>query len=296
MRESSVHLKRFKTLWGHEGSLAQAVSQVKEAGFDGIEAPVPETAEAAQAFGETLSADKLLWIQEVCTTGSYVPRRDASIKEHLKDFETKLLSAAKTGLKPEFANVMGGCDAWPIDDSVRFFSEAQNIADRLGIAVSFETHRGRSFFSPWNTVAILEKVPDIDVTCDFSHWAVVSERLPHIEWDCIVRTAQQARHIHSRVGYDQGPQVPHPAAPEYAEALASHQACWEAVWQSQSERGLDNSYMTPEFGTDGYLHLLPFTQAPIADLWSLNRWIGEEELAHFGRWQSSSTSKASRIA
>lgn len=290
-----MQLKRFKTLWGHEGSLAQAVSQVNEAGFDGIEAPVPGTHAEAQAFGETLRANGLLWIQEVCTTGSYVPQRDASIEDHLKDFEAKLSSARQTGLEPEFVNVMGGCDAWPIDDSVRFFSEAQNIADRLGIPVSFETHRGRSFFSPWNTVAILEKVPEIDVTCDFSHWAVVSERLPHIEWDCIERTASQARHIHSRVGYDQGPQVPHPAAPEYAEALASHQACWEAVWQSQLERGLDNTYMTPEFGTDGYLHLLPFTQAPIADLWSLNRWIGEEELAHFERWRTSNA-KTSKIA
>ncbi|PXX89619.1 xylose isomerase [Marinobacter vulgaris] len=290
-----MQLKRFKTLWGHEGSLAQAIDQVNEAGFSGIEAPAPDNREEADAFGKAMSENGLLWIQEVCTTGSYVPRRDATIEEHLKDFETKLCSAEKTGLKPEFVNVMGGCDAWSIDNSVRFFSEAQNIADKLGIPVSFETHRGRSFFSPWNTVAILEKVPEIDVTCDFSHWAVVSERLPHIEWDCIERTASQARHVHARVGYDQGPQVPHPAAPEYAEALVSHQSCWEAVWESQTRRGLDYSAMTPEFGTDGYLHLLPFTQAPIADLWSLNRWIGEEELAHFQRWQSS-PAKTSKIA
>ncbi|KPQ29411.1 MAG: Sugar phosphate isomerase/epimerase [Marinobacter excellens HL-55] len=290
-----MHLKRFKTLWGHEGPLSQAIEQVYEAGFDGIEAPVPDSDTEAALFGETLRENNLLWIQEICTTGSYVPRRDASVDEHLLDFEAKLRSAKITGLKPEFVNVMGGCDAWPIEDSVRFFSEAQNIADKFSIPVSFETHRGRSFFSPWNTVAILDKVPEIDVTCDFSHWAVVCERLPHIEWDCIERTAQQARHIHSRVGYDQGPQVPHPAAPEYAEALASHQACWEAVWQSQLQRGLNYTSMTPEFGTDGYLHLLPYTKAPIADLWSLNRWIGEEEKAHFERWQSSAT-RTSRIA
>ncbi|MEA1081071.1 sugar phosphate isomerase/epimerase [Marinobacter qingdaonensis] len=290
-----MQLKRFKTLWGHEGALQEAISQVIEADFDGIEAPVPETPEDARAFGQALSDNQLLWIQEVCTAGSYVPRRDASIDEHLQDFEAKLLSARKVGITPDFVNVMGGCDAWPIDDSVRFFSEAQNIADRLSIPVSFETHRGRSFFSPWNTVAILERLPDIDITCDFSHWAVVCERLPHIEWDSIERAAQQARHIHSRVGYDQGPQVPHPAAPEYAEALASHQSCWEAVWRAQQERGLAYTTMTPEFGTDGYLHLLPFTQAPIADLWSLNRWIGDEELAHFQRWQAART-QAQKIA
>ncbi len=290
-----MDLRQFKTLWGHEGSLAEAIDQVREAGFSGIEAPVPDAPAEAAVFGETLAANGLLWIQEICTAGSYVPRRHAAITEHLEDFEAKIISASYTGLKPEFVNVMGGCDAWPIDDSVRFFSEAQNIADKHNVPASFETHRGRSFFSPWNTVAILEKVPHIDVTWDFSHWAVVSERLPHIEWDCIVRTAQQARHIHSRVGYDQGPQVPHPAAPEYADALASHQACWEAVWESQIARGLEVTTMTPEFGTDGYLHLLPFTKAPIADLWSLNRWIGEEELAHFQRWQSAAT-KTSKIA
>lgn len=290
-----MRLKRFKTLWGHNGSLTDAVKQVKAADFDGIEAPVPNTPEEAETFGRTLTENGLLWIQEVCTAGSYVPRRDASINDHLNDFEARLKLAETTGLVPEFVNVMGGCDAWPIEDSVRFFTEAQNIADRLNTPVSFETHRGRSFFSPWNTVAILDKVPHIDVTCDFSHWAVVCERLPHIEWESILRTAQQARHIHSRVGYDQGPQVPHPAAPEYAEALASHQACWEAVWQSQAERGLDYTSMTPEFGTDGYLHLLPFTQAPVADLWSVNRWIGEEELAHFDRWHSAAV-KTSKIA
>lgn len=290
-----MQLQRFKTLWGHEHSLDDAVRQVLEAGFDGIEAPVPDSPDQAQAFGEILSRNSLLWIQEICTAGSYVPDRHATVDEHLADFEAKLRNASATGLIPEFVNVMGGCDAWPVEDSVRFFAEAQNIADRLGIAVSFETHRGRSFFSPWNTVAVLERLPEIDVTCDFSHWAVVCERLPHIEWDCIQRTARQARHIHSRVGYDQGPQVPHPAAPEYAEALASHQACWEEVWAAQARRGLNRTTMTPEFGTDGYLHLLPFTQAPVADLWSLNRWIGDEELAHFQRWQASGA-RHSRIA
>ncbi len=279
-----MQLAHFKTLWGHEGPPEEAITLAQEAGFQGIEAPCPADAAERDRFGRLLSDNNLQWIQEVCTAGSYVPRRDATLQEHLADFEQQLVAGKAIGAR--FLNVMGGCDAWPIQDSVAFFAEANNIALKHGVLASFETHRGRSFFSPWNTVAILEQLPDLAVTCDFSHWAVVCERLPDIEWDAVTRVASQAHHIHSRVGYDQGPQVPHPGAPEYQDALQAHQRCWEAVWESQRARGMDVTTMTPEFGTDGYLHLLPYTQAPVADLWSVNRWIAECEMAHFENWNA----------
>lgn len=274
-----MKLQLCKTVWGHTGSLIEAAQLATEAEFNGLEAPVPADESSVEEFADILHASKLFWIQEICTAGSYVPRRHADIAEHLQDFESQLQRGKLIGAR--FANIMGGCDAWEIDDSVRFFSEAQNIADRLGVVCSFETHRGRSFFTPWNTVKILDRLPELKVTCDFSHWAVVCERLMDSEWDAITRVAQQAHHVHGRVGYDQGPQVPHPGAPEYAEALASHQRCWEAVWESQYKRGYSQVTMTPEFGPDGYLHTLPFTGAPIADLWDLNRWIGATEAEHF---------------
>lgn len=42
--------------------------------------------------------------------------------------------------------------------------------------------------------------------------------------------------------------------------------------------------MTPEFGADGYLHHLPFTNVPVADLWSLNVGMGQTEREHFQRF------------
>ncbi|MFZ0468766.1 MAG: hypothetical protein WAL92_07600, partial [Thiogranum sp.] len=75
-----------------------------------------------------------------------------------------------------------------------------------------------------------------------------------------------------------------------AEALASHQRCWEAVWASQNGRGYTQVTMTPEFGPDGYLHTLPFTGAPIADLWDLNCWIGATERRHSERFSTASPS------
>ena len=102
----------------------------------------------------------------------------------------------------------------------------------------------------------------------------------------MLEVARHAQHIHARVGYDQGPQVPHPAAPEYAAALAAHQRCWEAIWTAQREQGLAVTTLTPEFGPDGYLHTLPFTQQPVANLWQVNSWMGKTESLHFQAWSA----------
>ncbi|MEM7014089.1 MAG: sugar phosphate isomerase/epimerase, partial [Verrucomicrobiota bacterium] len=86
---------------------------------------------------------------------------------------------------------------------------------------------------------------------------------------------RNAFHLHGRVGYDQGPQVPDPRAPEYADDVEAHFDWWRVVWKMQAERGFETITMTPEFGTDGYLHLEPWTQEPVADLWEINCWIAE---------------------
>ncbi|MCC1497440.1 sugar phosphate isomerase/epimerase [Alcanivorax sp. 1008] len=277
----------FKTLWGHNGSVADGAELAAQAGFQGIEAPAPRDDEELRELKQALANYQLDYICEICTTGSYVPERHATPEQHLLDLEDKIQRGLPLG--PRFFNVMGGCDAWPLDMQINFFRRAKEIADQHGVLCSFETHRGRSFFNPWVTRDVLRALPDLSITCDFSHWVVVCERLMDSEWDVITEVAGQAHHIHGRVGYDQGPQVPHPAAPEYRAALESHERCWEAIWSSQMKRGYQRSTMTPEFGPDGYLHCLPFTNAPVADLWQVNRWIGERQRSHFADWLATST-------
>ncbi len=41
--------------------------------------------------------------------------------------------------------------------------------------------------------------------------------------------------------------------------------------------------MTPEFGPDGYLHQLPFTAQPVADLAEINTWMAGRQRARFRR-------------
>lgn len=280
-----MKLALFKPLWGHSGSFDDAIVQVCEAQFQGIEGQAPSSKQEATNWRNAMSAADLDFVAEITTAGSYVPDRHATLTEHLSSFERKLLASLE--LDPLFVTCLGGCDAWPEQQSIDFFGQAMEIASRHDITLSFETHRSRSLFTPWATQRITDALPDMLLTFDFSHWCVVCERLMDTELDTINAIAHRAQHIHARVGYDQGPQVPHPAAPEYATALHSHQQCWEILWQAQHLRGMDTITMTPEFGKDGYLHLAPFTQEPVADLWQINQWMGETERQHFAAyWQS----------
>lgn len=278
-------LKLFKTFWGFDGSVRQAADMTIAAGFNGLEAPAPADPQQFDQFAAVLEDTGLDYIAEICTAGSYVPDRKASPEQHLADLKAKIIHGKS--LKPRFFNVMAGCDAWPLDTQKDFFKRAVEIADQQGVICSFETHRGRSFFNPWVTRDVARVVPELKLTCDFSHWAVVCERLMESEWDTMLELAPHGHHIHGRIGYPQGPQVPHPAAPEYADCLASHQRIWEEVWRNQLARGYVESTMTPEFGPDGYLHCLPFTNMPVADLWEVNCWMGNTERAHFSQFVGS---------
>ena len=279
-----MQLLLFKTLWGHAGSFHEAAELAVANGYDGLEGSADRTSAQLVALAQALHVHGLGYIQEIVSGGDYVPRRHATVDEHLADV-ARQLELGKP-LAPRFATLIGGCDAWPLAQSVRFFSEALALGERFGVPLCFETHRSRSLFNPWTTLEILRRIPQLKLTCDFSHWVVVMERLLDDDWDAVTEVARHAHHIHARVGYAQGPQVPHPAAPEYAQALASHQRCWEALWSSQRERGYDTLTMTPEFGPDGYLHTMPFTDHPVADLNQINAWMSATERQHFLKWIS----------
>jgi hypothetical protein len=171
--------------------------------------------------------------------------------------------------------------------SIDFFGQAMQLADAAGIVVSFETHRSRSLFNPWTTLRICQQLPELKLTLDFSHWCVVCERLMDTEIDVLEAIAPQAWHIHARVGYDQGPQVPDPAHPRYQQELISHQAWWRMLWQAMHSRGVRQFTMTPEFGPDGYQCIDPTTDQAIGDLWHLNQWMGRQQIKQFEQFKAS---------
>jgi hypothetical protein len=283
-----MELRVFKTLWGHAGSIEDAVAAARKNAFDGIEGQAPANAELRREFKSTLCHAGLEYIAEICTAGTYVPDRKASVADHLDSFRWQAETAIEC--RPRFLTVIAGCDAWPLSASVEFFGAAMEFAEQLGITASFETHRSRSMFNPWITRDLLLALPGMQLTCDFSHWCCVCERLIDTEPDVLALCAERAHHVHARVGYDQGPQVPHPAAPEYRTALEAHERWWRMIWQVQEQRGVTVSTMTPEFGPDGYLQCAPFTQTPVADLDEINAWMAQRVRQQFtGRKSASRT-------
>ncbi len=173
---------------------------------------------------------------------------------------------------------------------MEFFGQAMALAKRHGQFCTFETHRSRSLFNPWVTLELIRQLPDLRFTSDISHWIVTCERLLDDPADDLSAFVERVHHIQARVGYDQGPQVPRPGAPEYARELAFHQAHWESIWRAQQARGYTVTTLTPEFGADGYLHHLPFTNVPVADPVVAERLDGPTEREHFQRFSQSTQS------
>lgn len=279
-----MRLEIFRTLWGYRGSWQQALDEALGAGFDGLEARIPETAAQRALNARLLREQNVPYIATLFTSTPVLPRQSDSSQVHLEDLRMKLDWAAELG--PRLVNVLPGNDRWALSEQVDFFARAVELAAASGLKVCFEIHRGRSLYSPWVTLDVIRQVPGLRFTSDISHWLVTCERLLDDPADDLSAFIERVDHIQARVGYDQGPQVPHPGAPEYAEILAFHQRHWESIWSSQEKRGLQTTTLTPEFGPDGYLHHLPFTDVPVADLWQLNQWMARCERQHFHRFTS----------
>ena len=280
-----MQLEIYRTLWGTTGSLTEIARQSHEAGFDGLETRVPEDAHLAAQLRSALEDHNLKLIAEISTAGDYSsPDQHATVDDHIASLEKKIETSLT--LQPEIMNCMGGSDAWGESQNLEFFERCLEIEHRFGIILCHETHRGRSLFTPWTTRQMLEAFPELALTCDFSHWCVVCERLLDKEIDSLELIASRTHHFHARVGYAEGPQVPHPAAPEYAGELEVFQGWWQLIWEAQRKRGYSRTTLNPEFGVDGYMHELPYSREPVADQWQIQQWMLATERKHFSEWES----------
>lgn len=281
-----MNIQFFRSLWGVDAGLAQAAAEAAQAGFSGLESRVPTAATAWSELEQALQRHGLLWNAEIVTGGDYVPRRNDTPQQHLAELESAVRSLAP--FRPVRVNCITGLDAWDFQTALEYLERAHEVGEKYGVALCFETHRSRILFNPWVTRALLQKLPGLRLTADISHWCVVAERQMDTEMEVMEAIAPHVRHVHGRVGYDQGPQVPHPASPLHGYCLEAHQRCWELFWQAARDRGDGVVTMTPEFGSDGYLQCLPFTGQPVADLWEINQWMALTEQSHFSRWESAS--------
>lgn len=276
-----MRLLLLRSLWTNGFDLEAALADCRSGAFDGVEGPLPAEEDARQVFAARLRDEGAPFVAEITTGGGYVPQH-RSLERHLDEFKRK--AEAAMAAAPLFLTVLAGCDAWSTAECIDFYATALEFAAQLRVEVSFETHRSRPTFNPWATRELLTQLPALRLTCDFSHWCCVTERLVlDEEPELLALLSQRTRHIHARVGYDQGPQVPHPRAPEYAAALAAHERWWDQLWDGRAQAGESVVTMTPEFGPDGYLQAAPFTQKPVADLNEINHWMAARQRQRFSK-------------
>ncbi len=83
---------------------------------------------------------------------------------HFADFESGVERALEAGAL--FGTCLTGSDSWPLAQAVDYLARADEHARRRGLAVAFETHRGRPTFNPWSTREILRALPELRLTCD----------------------------------------------------------------------------------------------------------------------------------
>jgi hypothetical protein len=261
-QKSFMELKIFKCLWGVADISEQTLTGFKKVGYDGIECKGTE-AKGYDGFSSWIKSNGFDFIAQIHPEGQ-------TVEEHLDSFDA--LMEISLSLDPVFINSQSGCDHWSMKEKHRFIEGVLKREERYGIDVAHETHRSRIFYTPWDTTAILDAYPSLKLCCDLSHWVNVCERLLTTEEQHVRRAAEAALHIHARVGYPQGPQVPDPRAPEYAEQLAVHEKWWRAIWKSQKKRGLKISTVCPEYGPPLYQHTLPFTNEPVANPTEISEW------------------------
>ena len=254
-----MQLKLVKSLWGMEGALEEKVRRIAEAGYAAVESQVPDDHQI-DSLMRLLGEYRLEFVAMVITEGP-------GCEDHFTSFRVKIERARRTA--PLSINVHGGKDWWPFDQQKAFYAEALEIERKIGIEVNHETHRGRPMFTPSATARLLHEFPSLHINADFSHFVNVCESLLEDQTEEMALCISRARHVHGRVGHEEGPQVNDPRAPEWSRHIAAHEAWWDEIVRTRLKAGAEYFTFNPEFGPPNYMPTLPHTCQPVADLWDV---------------------------
>lgn len=254
--------------WGQEHlSWDQFFLQVKQAGYDGVECSLPDDKAETAVFLKGLQQYGLRFIAQHWQTVV------VDFDRHLSEFKQRLQQLAASA--PMFINSQTGKDYYSFEQNSQLIDAASSVAADSGVSILHETHRGKFSFAAHITHHYLQRIPNLRITLDISHWCAVAETLLQDQQAAVETAIQRSNHIHARVGHPEGPQVIDPRAPENAETLNFHLQCWDAIFDLKRKNGDEFFTITPEFGAPPYLHLFPYTLQPIASQWEINVFMME---------------------
>lgn len=258
-----MEIKFFTPLWGYDQlKFNDFCRRTADAGFDGIELNLSPDAAEAEAQLALLAENGL----------EYVAQHSSTLSADFEEHKTHYLAALEriAGFGPQKINCHTGRDYFTFEQNLDLIDSAAAVSAASGIPIIHETHRGRFPFHPALTFQYLEARPELRLTADFSHWCCVSESLLENQDLFIDAAIERADHLHARVGYDQGPQVNDPRAPENEAVVERFLGWWDRIVEAHRSRGTKTLTICTEFGPWPYTQLLPFTQQPISSQWEIN--------------------------
>lgn len=193
-------------------SMDQALAQIAAAGFAAVHGGVrDETGARAMAAG--LAEHGLDYI------GNAVVGPDDDLDAVCAAQALAGARVVNLQLSPAFRSI-----EWNIARA----QAAQAAADRAGLSLSVETHRGRITQDPLRALALIDALPDLRLTIDFSHYIVGGEGTLEdpIFQELVPRLLERTGMIHARVSNGNQTQVDVGPDPERPVSAATPFLAW----------------------------------------------------------------------
>lgn len=262
-RNSDFQLVMLATNWGYRGNIDEFCAAAKKEGYDGVELWWPDDVKEQDEMFNAIIKHKL-------GAGFLYGGWQNNWQEHLDTFKKGLNAmAGNTRQKPLYINCHSGRDHFSYEQNKHFIDFTTIKTKESNIPIYHETHRGRIMFAANITRQFIEKIPELRLTFDVSHWCNVHESLLWDQQETLSLALERSEHIHARIGHAEGPQVNDPRAPEWEEAVKAHLGWWDKIVERKKKKGERMTILT-EFGPPDYLPALPYTRQPVADQWAIN--------------------------
>ncbi|WP_299547372.1 twin-arginine translocation signal domain-containing protein [Seonamhaeicola sp.] len=258
---SGFKLMVFCTKWGFKGGFEAFAKAAKKEGFDGIAVGAPKDEKQREVLFEALDKYNL------ALGGFSSSGHGNNFQKHLETYANSLDNIL--AIKPRYVNCHAGKDYFTFEQNKQIFEMGIAKSKQSGIPIYQETHRGRALFAAHLSEDFLNKIPDLRLTLDISHWCNVAESLLDDQKAIVNKVLKRVDHIHARVGFQEGPQVPDFRDPKWKKATEAHFAWWDEVARLKKEAN-EVLTVTPEFGPTDYMWKMPYTGMPVADQWHIN--------------------------
>ena len=259
--------------WGAEHvPWADFLAEVKRQGYKGIEwYPFGEIDTNYDAVIQHIKDAGL--IHAIVMTVKEVANSEDDYLQRLEKQLVELASLGKHSLQPLFITAQVGREYFELNEVYECLRICDKVQLETGMKIYQETHRNKWSYGLHKILDVLKKYPTLKLTLDISHWFCVSESYLEDQRDKLITILPHVEHIHSRVGYTQGSQIPDVTNPIYKDIVAIHLDVWQQWVDLMKVKKVKGITISTEFGPPPYLISTGDVHEDYLKQWKQNLWI-----------------------